>query len=105
MTDLHVRVHTLQILLERAGYGVDEDELRWWQFGSTTANALSTFQACEGLPETGVSDARTWRRLMGSENARPEDITNVCSGDSNDEDLEDMTGRVWLLGEQRWARA
>jgi peptidoglycan hydrolase-like protein with peptidoglycan-binding domain len=30
------------------------------QFGDGTMNALKAFQACSGLPESGVCDARTW---------------------------------------------
>ena len=37
-------VHELQIALERRGFVTDEDEQRWWQFGSSTHSALETFQ-------------------------------------------------------------
>jgi hypothetical protein len=58
-------------------------------------------QACTGLAETGVSDAATWKSLLGPD-AKPSDVLSIKSGDSTDEDLEASGDRVWLLGEQRW---
>lgn len=92
----------VQVKLRENGYWADEDDMKWWQFGSTTASALQTFQACAGVPESGVCDAATWRGLLGPA-AMPADIDAVRSGGSDDEDLDDDTGRVYLLGEQRWA--
>ena len=90
--------------MERAGYFCDEDETRWWMFGMTTQYALRTFQSCNGLHETGVADEATWIALMPA-GALPSDIENVQSGGSDDDDLSETSeGRVWLLGEQRWAR-
>lgn len=94
----------MQIKLEEAGYAVDEDELRWWMFGMSTQASLRTFQACEGLPESGVSDERTWSALMPP-GAAPQDIASVWSGASDDDDLsQTSSGRVWLVGEQRWSK-
>ena len=91
--------------------------MQWWQFGGTTLESLRTFQACNGLPETGVTCARTWVVLLGTD-ARPEDLEKKPEGgkgegaegggggDSFEDDLtlEAGEGRVWLLGEQRWSR-
>jgi hypothetical protein len=100
-------VHRLQLALSAAGFHCGEDEMQWWQFGGTTLESLRTFQACGGLPETGVTCARTWRALLGPD-ARPEDLERPVEKDEGTYD-EDLTlaageGRVWLLGEQRWAR-
>lgn len=89
--------------LANAGYYTDEDEARWWNFGDTTLAALKTFQACSGLPESGVCDSSTWAALLGPRSS-PADITTLRSEDSGaEEDLADQhNNRVWLIGEQRW---
>jgi peptidoglycan hydrolase-like protein with peptidoglycan-binding domain len=93
----------MQVKLKHNGYYPDEEDCKWWMFGPSTLSAVTTFQACCGLPETGVCDRETWKALMGT-TARPQDIENVFSGDSDDEDLEEQgVGRVYLLGEQRWS--
>jgi hypothetical protein len=94
-------VHALHVLLENAGYCAGEDDERWWQFGDSTQAALKTFQACEGLPESGACDERTWVALLGP-GASPADLASLRSGNSDDDDLAEGDGRVWLLGEQRW---
>jgi hypothetical protein len=33
-----------QVLLNKAGYFCGEDDMRWWQLGSPTQDALKTFQ-------------------------------------------------------------
>jgi hypothetical protein len=33
-----------QVALSKAGYHCGDDEMRWWQFGSSTVDALKTFQ-------------------------------------------------------------
>lgn len=33
-----------QVALGRQGYHCGDDEMRWWQFGSSTLDALKTFQ-------------------------------------------------------------
>lgn len=63
----------------------------------------SWVQACHGLPETGVADEGTWQRLMKPE-AEPADIHKVISNDETDDDMQASEGKVWLLGEQRWAK-
>jgi peptidoglycan hydrolase-like protein with peptidoglycan-binding domain len=94
-------VHALHVALEAAGYYPGEDDVRWWTFGSETLAAVKTAQACNGLPESGVSCAATWRLLLG-EGATPGDLATLRSGNSDDEDLEFQGDRVWLIGEQRW---
>ena len=96
-------VHSLHVLLDDQGFAVSEEDCHWWHFGSTTLDALKTFQACNGLPESGVCDANTWKKLLG-EGARPEDVGKVESGRSDDEDMTDDAGgtRVWLMCEDRW---
>ena len=96
-------VHALHVALGQQGFHAGEDDMRWWQFGDGTTSALKTFQACSGLPETGVCDVNTWKMLLGPD-AKPEHLRDLRSGDSYDEDLSHVEGeeRVWLLGEQRW---
>lgn len=75
-------------------------------------------QACKRLPETGTTDERTWKALLGP-SATPADLANIkplnpkagleFGSDSEDtgfdNDMEEAReGRVWLLGEQRWER-
>jgi peptidoglycan hydrolase-like protein with peptidoglycan-binding domain len=95
-------VHALHVLLDDAGFSPGEDDIRWWQFGDSTVAAVKTFQACNGIPESGAACVRTWQALM-PEGSVPNDILSVQSGHSDDDDLaEPGEGRVWLLGEQRW---
>ncbi|EIE27431.1 hypothetical protein COCSUDRAFT_45859 [Coccomyxa subellipsoidea C-169] len=93
-------VHGLQIALNNKGYYCGEDDCVWWQFGMDTYSSLLTFQACNGLSETGVSDAATWKALLGPD-ACPSDVLELKSGDDTDDDLQEGD-TVWLLGEQRW---
>eukprot|EP00197_Chlamydomonas_leiostraca_P007051 CAMPEP_0202860282 /NCGR_PEP_ID=MMETSP1391-20130828/2052_1 /ASSEMBLY_ACC=CAM_ASM_000867 /TAXON_ID=1034604 /ORGANISM="Chlamydomonas leiostraca, Strain SAG 11-49" /LENGTH=848 /DNA_ID=CAMNT_0049539425 /DNA_START=123 /DNA_END=2669 /DNA_ORIENTATION=- len=108
-------VHVMQLALGAGGYSCGEDEEQWWQFGEGTLNALKTFQACSGLPESGVCDARTWQALVvqagGQPGAGPEaldalgaDLMARAGSESSEVDMtgEMDAGRVWLLGEQRW---
>jgi len=103
-------VHRLQAALTKSGFDCGEDEMRWWMFGDATQVALMTFQACSGIPETGVVDRETWLKLLGNPKARPEDIQGLKTDDSFDEDLTEegpsagQANRVWLIGEQRWSR-
>ena len=95
-------VHALHVLLDDAGFCAGEDDVRWWQFGDSTVAALKTFQACNGIPESGAACVKTWQALMPPGSV-PQDILSVQSGNSDDDDLaEPGEGRVWLLGEQRW---
>ena len=87
----------IQVLLREHGFHADENDSQWWMFGPTTLSAVTTFQACNGLPESGICCEATWRRLMGA-GGTPQDIDKVFSGDSEDEDLEQQgDGRVYLL--------
>ena len=70
---------------------------------SDAMSEVNGMQACSGLPESGVCDEHTWLLLMGQD-AQPEHLDKVFSGESDDEDLEGSgEGKVYLLGEQRWA--
>lgn len=106
-------VAVLQRALAVAGYHCGEDEPRWWQAGSETINALRTFQACNGLAETGVCDAAAWLSLMRAVKAEGSTLeelrAHLQSLPSEDEEnyssdisTEQQAGRVWLIGEQRW---
>jgi len=96
-------VHALHVVLTREGYYPGEDDIRWWTYGDTTVTAVKTFQACQGMPESGVVDIKMWGVLMGGD-AVPSDIYKIKSGESDDDDLaQNWDGdRVWLMGEQRW---
>ncbi|GBF92273.1 hypothetical protein Rsub_05356 [Raphidocelis subcapitata] len=99
-------VHALHVALHRAGFFCGDDDMRWWMFGEPTMNALRTYQASAGLPESGVCDERTWLALLGPD-AKPDDIDALRAEESEYEDdmAEDKAdGSVWLLGEQRWSR-
>ncbi|KAF6259771.1 hypothetical protein COO60DRAFT_1700641 [Scenedesmus sp. NREL 46B-D3] len=108
-------VHALQVALGRQGYHCGDDEMRWWQFGSSTLDALKTFQgcgmaaalfgvcrcwsqdggstldafrtlqACNGLPESGATDERTWLALLGPE-ATPAQLQELRGDESMYED-------------------
>ena len=60
-------------------------------------------QACNGLPETGVADVRTWQTVM-TPGAEASDIMSLVSNDDTDDDMQASEGKIWLLGEQRWAK-
>ncbi|KAL6769207.1 hypothetical protein ACKKBF_B17895 [Auxenochlorella protothecoides x Auxenochlorella symbiontica] len=99
-------VKAMQIALDGAGFFPGTDDMRWWQFGSSSMRALATFQACNGLPESGVCDGATWRKLLG-EGSTPADIAILAEQHAEGaEDEDDLAGGqgVWLLGEQRWER-
>ena len=64
---------------------------------------LPALQECAGLQATGVADARTWKALLGAE-AELAHLADLKADDATDEDLSEIGDRVWLLGEQRWAR-
>lgn len=99
-------VHALQVALQKGGFFSGDDDMRWWSFSDSTAAALRFYQACAGLPESGVCDGRTWRALLG-DGATPAALLDLRDemGEYED-DLDDTHGggRVWLLGEQRWER-
>lgn len=96
-------VHALHVLLESAGYWPGEDDVQWWQYGDSTVAAVKTFQACNGMTESGTCDETLWKALLGQD-ATPSTIDSIKSGKSDDEDLslDGTDNRVWLIGEQRW---
>lgn len=51
-------------------------------------------QACNGYPESGVCDASTWRLLLGQD-AQPALISQLHSGQSDDEDLAQQVRVAW----------
>lgn len=105
-TDGGREVHSLQVALLENGFFCGEDEMKWWMFGDQTANALRVYQACMGLPETGVCDERTWKTLLG-EDAQPNYIYAIKSPDydeyEDDLDNRDKSKGMYLVGEQRWS--
>lgn len=40
----------VQVCLQKVGFFPGDDEMRWWQFGSGTLDALKTFQVCAWAP-------------------------------------------------------
>ena len=58
----------LHACLDAASYNVafdgEVDEVADFMFGPATAEAVATFQACHGLPDTGVVDGPTWHALL-----------------------------------------
>ena len=97
-------VHELQVALNGKGFHCGEEDEEWWQFGDPTHAALVTFQACAGLPESGVSCESTWKALLG-EHATPADGAALSAGDGTDDDMlgGHHVGAVYLVGEQRWS--
>lgn len=98
-------VHELQVALNKHGFHCGDDDEQWWQFGDPTHSALATFQACSGLPESGVADEKTWLALLGPD-ATPEDGAALSAGNNTDDDMlgGHHEGMIYLVGEQRWAR-
>eukprot|EP01025_Chloroclados_australasicus_P011982 TRINITY_DN1541_c0_g2_i3.p2 TRINITY_DN1541_c0_g2~~TRINITY_DN1541_c0_g2_i3.p2 ORF type:complete len:641 (-),score=117.30 TRINITY_DN1541_c0_g2_i3:455-2377(-) len=94
--------HALQVVLGRKGYYCGGEDVEWWQFGSTTLEAMKTFQACSSLPVSGVCDETCWKALLG-DMAMPADIYDIQAGDASDDDMSDQDNRIWLMGEQRWS--
>ena len=83
-----VEVKEVQRLLMGNGFCASDEEMEWWQYGSTTENAVKTFQACAGLPETGMVDVGTWQALMAKEGLAPPRFDGACA--EEDEYCEDM---------------
>lgn len=96
-------VHHLQVMLEIAGYSCGKDDMVWWHYGDGTVAAMRTFQACNGLPESGVADKHSWQILAGNGKTMKDIAERVQKEDIFEEDLSN-SDRVWLLGEQRWER-
>jgi antiviral helicase SKI2 len=95
-------VAALQALLERRGYYANDDETMYWTFGLSTEAALRTFQASEGLVDTGVVDGATWRALVGEQlwTSGPAAVMEELVDPSRDMAQDG----VWLIGEGRWER-
>ena len=97
----------VQRLLLAHGFSASEEELEWWQFGSSTEGALKTFQACSGLPETGIVCVHTWGKLVLAD-APPPNFDEAAACHEGEEFCEDLSeggqGLVYLVGEQRWSR-
>ena len=98
-----MEVHKLQVLLDEQGYYSGEEDMEYWFFGTTTENALGTFQASNHLPDTGLTDVGTWRALLGEELAAPDRKRRSPSVGDGDfpEDLS-RQDRVFLIGEGRF---
>ena len=77
--------------------------MEYWYFGTTTSNALGTFQASNGIPDTGLTCAATWRALLGDARFAmdaKEALETVGDGEYPlDLSRQD---RVFLLGENRF---
>lgn len=105
LEDGGVEVHKLQVLLDERGYYSGEEDMEYWFFGSTTENALGTFQASNGLPDTGVACERTWIKLFGEARVKtfrnPEEAIDAVGDGDYPEDLS-RQDRVFLLGEGRF---
>ncbi|CAG9463767.1 unnamed protein product [Pedinophyceae sp. YPF-701] len=102
-------VHKLQLLLMRKGFFSGEEDMKWWMMGDSTMEALKTYQASEGLPESGIATAKVWRLLLGDANAEPGALADVRAESETEMDYsqdmsQDTDGMVYLLGEQRWTR-
>ena len=101
-----MEVHKLHVLLDGLGYYSGEEDMEWWTFGMGTENALGTFQASSGLPDTGLTCLLTWKALLGEERvamgpaAAFETVGELESGEYT-MDLSQQD-RVFLLGEGRF---
>ncbi len=47
-----------QVALGNIGYHCGDDDMRWWQFGDATLNALKYYQVCRAVPYGGTSLTR-----------------------------------------------
>ena len=106
LEDGGMEVHKLHVLLDSAGYYSGEEDMEWWSFGGSTENALGTFQASNGLPDTGLTCLLTWKALLGEERVAMgpakafETVGELASGEyTMDLSRQD---RVFLLGEGRF---
>ena len=101
----HVRL--LQVALDSKGFCVSEDELEYWMFGDTTETALKTFQACNGMPESGVVDEGVWAALCDDLDCSVDFLAEKTSGTSEADvadpyNIDRTKGGVFLLGEGRY---
>ena len=106
LDDGGMEVHKLHVLLDSFGYYSGEEDMEWWSFGGSTENALGTFQASNGLPDTGLTCLLTWKALLGEERVAMgpakalETVGELASGEyTMDLSRQD---RVFLLGEGRF---
>ena len=95
--------HKLQVLLDKQGYYSGEEDMEYWYFGMTTENALGTFQASNGIPDTGLTCANTWKTLLGEAKFAmdPTDALDLVPDGEYPLDLASQK-RVFLLGEGRF---
>ena len=95
--------HKLQVLLDEQGYYSGEEDMEYWYFGMTTENALGTFQASNGIPDTGLTCANTWKTLLGEAKFAmdPTDALDLVPDGEYPLDLASQE-RVFLLGEGRF---
>lgn len=61
-------------------------------------------QASVGLPQSGVATGDTWQALLGKD-AKPADAAKLAAQNETDDDMTAEHGGVYLVGEQRWAKA
>lgn len=61
-------------------------------------------QATADLPQSGVATSDTWQALLGKD-AKPSDAAQLVLNNETDDDMTADHGGVYLVGEQRWARA
>jgi antiviral helicase SKI2 len=95
--------HKLQVLLDEQGYYSGEEDMEYWYFGTTTENALGTFQASNGIPDTGLTCANTWRALLGEERFAMDAKAALETVGDGDYPLDlSRQDRVFLLGENRF---
>ena len=104
-------VHKMQAMLSSLGFNCGEDDAEYWFMGTDTKNALQAFQASEMLPETGIVDFTTWKKLFeacGHENATGKTIEEAFAMVAENEYSIDRSPGcegekgVWLIGEQRY---
>ena len=65
-----------QVMLDRLGFSSGEIDGR---MGTNVRNAVSAFQAVQGLPMTGQLDAATWQRLTEQSGGVPPLVTYVMT--------------------------
>ena len=95
--------HKLQVLLDEQGYYSGEEDMEYWFFGITTENALGTFQASNGIPDTGLTCADTWRVLLGEARFAMDAKAALETVGDGEFPLDlSRQDRVFLLGENRF---
>lgn len=70
-------VNQLHVALVDAGFYPGDEDIDDFIFGESTQSALLTFQACSGIPESGMADMATWVELLGEdlEHKKSRDLT------------------------------